>query len=518
MDPIATAMIVIYLVSVTAVGSVLAARNKSSSDWAVASSGMGIVMIAVGVAGTRIGGAGTYGVAGDVITEGLWNLWYGVATVLAMTLVGLFFAVPYRRLGLHTVGEIFLIRDGSRRCQRLVSLCVQTEYLIVNIIEPFVIGQILVAVTGMPFVVGVYIGAAVIISYTALGGLWGSAVTNIIHCTTIVLGLSAVAIAGYLHLGGADEIRSRVTETLLANNHDPDTWFSFTGAGWLAILGMIFSVVIHTPGASVYVNFSTAAKNERVLLPAFFIGGAIGGAMSILAGIIGAETLAQYGATAELRGYQFIARLATDLNPYFGGVALAAILAAVISSGGPILLSSSTMFVNDWLPFAQRLEPTARLRFYRITTVCYGLLAATIAWLGNIRSILDLLLFAFAMVVPPAIAVAFLIYDRRTTEAGAFWGTFAGYFTGLLWYAATYWASETDFQISADSGPLARAAHWLLVYDGKGIDPSYATTLVPLITVPLISYLTRHRHRHNETFYARLAGKTPPTEQPSAST
>ena len=507
MDPIATATIVMYLVVVTAVGSFLARRTKNSRDWAVASGGMGITMIAVGVAGTRIGGAGTYGVAGDVIGDGLWNLWYGVSTVLAMTLVGLFFAVPYRRLGLQTVGEIFLIRYGSTRCQRLVSLCVQTEYLVVNIIEPFIIGKVVAAVTGMPFGVAVYIGAAVIISYTALGGLWGSAVTNIIHCGTIILGLSAITVVAFFHLGGASGIEEKVTATLSAGDVDPDKWWSFTGAGWAAILGMIFSVVIHTPGASVYVNFSTAAKNERTLLPAFVLGGLIGGAMSILAGAIGVEALAKYGAGAQLQSYETITRLAADLNPFLGGVALAAILAAVISSGGPILLSSSTMFVNDWLPFAQRLKPTARLLAYRTTTVAYGLLAATIAWLGNIRSILDLLLFAFAMVVPPALAVAYLIYWKPTTEAGAFWGTFAGYATGLAWYAATWWAGATGFTVSSDSSSLARAAHWLLLYDGRGIDPSYATTLVPLVAVPLISLLTQSDYAANEKFYARLTGE-----------
>ena len=143
MDTIATSVIVGYLAAVTLLGIFLARRTKTSSQWAVAGGGMGTVMVAMGVAGTRIGGAGTYGVAGDVITEGMWNLWYGVSTFLALALVGLFFARAYRRLGLQTVGEIFWIRFKSRRCQRLTSLCVQTEYLIVNIIEPYVIAKIL---------------------------------------------------------------------------------------------------------------------------------------------------------------------------------------------------------------------------------------------------------------------------------------------------------------------------------------------------------------------------------------
>ena len=508
MDPIATSMIVLYLVVSTVAGSLLARRTKSSSDWAVAGGGMGVAMIAVGVAGTRIGGVGTYGVAGDVIAEGMWNFWYAVSTFFAMALVGLFFAVPYRRLGLQTIGEIFWQGHRSARSQRLVSLCVQTEYLIVNIIEPFVIGKVLSEVTGMPFVVGVYVGAVVIISYTALGGLWGSAATNIIHCSTIVLGLSAVAVAGFYHLGGSSGIEQKIADALSGTTIDEATWWSFTGAGWMAIVGMIFSVVIHTPGASVYVNFSSAAKNEGSLLPGFLLGGLIGAAMSALAGVIGMQTLAKYGTEAQLTSYENITRLATDLNPWFGGIAVAAVLAAVISSGGPILLSSSTMFVNDWLPFARRLTPARRLLSYRVTTLIYGLVAATIAWIVNIRSILDLLLFAFAMVVPPAIAVGYLIYWKRTTEQGAFWGTLAGYATGLAWYGANWWAAAISFEASEGSSLLRRAVHFLLIYDGEGIDPSYATTIVPLVVIPIISLIVPNGLVANEDFYRRVSGET----------
>ena len=361
-DKIATSMIVAYLTVVTLLGIYLSRKSRSSRQWTVADGGMGTLLIAMGIAGTRIGGAGTYGVAGDVITSGIWNLWYGISTFLALALVGIFFAKTYRRLELQTVGEIFWIRFQSRRCQRLTSLCVQTEYLVINIIEPLVIGKILQGVTGMDFGLGVVIGACILIAYTAFGGLWGAAATNVLHCVVILVGLLAVIITGAVHLGGWTEISNGVSAALAESGKDADAWWSFTGAGWGAIVAMILSAVVHTPAASVYVNFSTAAKNERVLLLAFLLGGIIGALMPILAGLIGMEALAKYGGEAQSKGYVAITQLATEVNPWIGGVALAAILAAVISSGGPILLSSATMFVNDWLPFSRKLSSTGRLR------------------------------------------------------------------------------------------------------------------------------------------------------------
>jgi SSS family solute:Na+ symporter len=484
-NPIALSMIAAYLIGTTLLGILMMRRSRQGDDWAVAGGGMGVLMIAVGIAGTRVGGAATYGVAGDVITGGVWSMWYAVNTFLALALVGIFYAVPYRRLGIQTVGEVFLQRWGSRRCQWLTSLCVQMEYLIINIIEPYVIGRILSAMTGMPFSVAVILSGVIIVTYTALGGIWGSAATNMVHCIAILGGLAAVAAIGASHLGGWDQVTTYVNTALLASG-DADRWWSIAGAGWLPVIGMFFAATLHTPAASVYCNFAASGRNERDVRNAFILGGLIAMPMPLLAGVIGIETLAKYGSAAQLASYQTLTRLAIDINPWVGGLALAAVLAAVVSSGGPILLSSATMFVRDWIPTSSSWTQHQRLRAYRWTTIVYGMAAAVLAWLGPITSILDLLLFGFAMVVPPALAVTFLLYWRRTTEAGAFWGMALGFAGGLIWYGVT---------------------HFAFIEQAESIDPSYPTTIIPLIAIPVISLLTRDREEGREGFYARVTGR-----------
>jgi Na+/proline symporter len=223
----------------------------------------------------------------------------------------------------------------------------------------------------------------------------------------------------------------------------------------------------------VYVNFATAARAERLVLPAFLLGGLIAMPMPMLAGWVGIESLAKYGASAQLASYQTVTRLASEINPWIGGVALAAVLAAVVSSGGPILLSSATMLVRDWIPGSRSWEGPRKLRAYRITTVIYGALAALLASLAPVGSLLDLLLFGFAMVVPPAIAVGFLLYWQHTTEAGVFWGIVLGYALGLAWY----------------------------LFMPGDVDPSYITTLVPLVVVPVVSLMTPQEAKGRDAFY-----------------
>jgi solute:Na+ symporter, SSS family len=483
-NPIALSMIAAYLIGTTLVGMYMLRRSRAGDHWAVASGQMGVLMIAVGIAGTRVGGAATYGVAGDVITGGVWSMWYAVNTFLALALLGIFYAVPYRRLGIQTVGEVFLQRFNSRRCQWLTSLCVQMEYLIVNIIEPYVIGRILTAMTGLPFAFTALLSGVIIVSYTSMGGIWGSAATNLIHCIAILGGLGAVALAGVNHLGGWSQVSAAVDAALAAGGSDASAWWSVAGAGWLPVIGMFFAATLHTPAASVYCNFAAAGRNERDVRNAFIWGGIIAMPMPFLAGIIGILTLAKYGASAQLASYQTLTRLAIDIDPWIGGIALAAVLAAVVSSGGPILLSSATMFVRDWIPGSKSWTQDRRLRAYRWTTVIYGMAAATIAWLGPITSILELLLFGFAMVVPPALAVTYTLYWKRTTEAGAFWGMLLGFVGGLGWYVLT---------------------HFAVIEQAESIDPSYPTTLIPLIAIPAISLLTPDHVSGKDAFFAKLA-------------
>jgi len=501
---ITASVIIAYLVFFAAAGLWLSRSNASSADWDIGGGTLGIAMLAAGIAGTRIGGAGTYGVAGDVISEGLGHLWYGVNSFAALFLVGLFFAIPYRRLKLVSVGQAFDYRFGSYRCQWLTSLCVQAEYLIVNIIEPYIIGSIVSGVTGIPFGLGVLIGAVVIISFTVFGGLRGTAITNIVHCSVIIFGLLLVGLVVMGNMGGWDSVLERANGMLAGASQDEVRWWSFTGIGWATIIALFISATIHTPAASVYANYASSAARQEYLIPGFFLAGIIAAAMPLVAGFIGILTMATYGAEAGLGSYLNIAQLAMDAGPILGGIALAAVLAAVISSGAPILLASATMFVNDWVPGAKNFSSEKKLMAYKIVTVVYGSLAAVIAWLGNITSVLQLLLLGFAMVVPPAVAIGYVLYWKRTTEAAVFWGIAAGFTGGLA-----MWLFNTLFDDieNATAGGFAQWWHELIAYLGEWSDPSFLTLLLPLLIIPIVSLLFPNPESDQEasqTFYTRL--------------
>jgi len=72
-----------------------------------------------------------------------------------------------------------------------------------------------------------------------------------------------------------------------------------------------------------------------------------------------------------------------------------------------------------------------------------------------------------------------VIYWKRTTEQGVYWGMAAGYGGGLLAWAANTWF-------------------------GFGPSPAYSTTLLPLLIVPLVSLLTPQESTLAKAFYQQL--------------
>ena len=108
------------------------------------------------------------------------------------------------------------------------------------------------------------------------------------------------------------------------------------------------------------------------------------------------------------------------------------------------------------------------------------------------------------MVVPPAVAVTFVIYWRRTTEQAVFWGTAAGFAAGL-----TMWLFNTLFDgaENATAGGFAQWWYELITYLGEWSDPSFFTLIVPLIVIPVVTLLypnTAADSERHDAFYNQL--------------
>ncbi len=320
MNYIPLLVVVAYLFGTVLLGSLMARRSQNEDDWTIAGGKMSALVLAFALAGGRIGGAGTFGIAESVADGGVWTMWwYGISSFLGIVLVGVFFARRFNKLGIKTAGEVFKRKFDSDRCQRLTSLCVQTENAVINIIEAYVIGIILSALTPLNMFQGCLVAAVVFATYVSFGGLWGTAITNLQHVLVMLIALSTIAVLGIREIGGWEQVTISVGHQLEVSSRDQEAWWGFVGGGWLAVIGMMFSAVVHSPAASIYPNYSSALKNEKQLPFAFFWGAVIAAVIPPLAGLIGILTIARYGLNSDLAGYQNFTAIASEINPIAGG-------------------------------------------------------------------------------------------------------------------------------------------------------------------------------------------------------
>ena len=117
------------------------------------------------------------------------------------------------------------------------------------------------------------------------------------------------------------------------------------------------------------------------------------------------------------------------------------------------------------------------------------------------------------MVVPPAVALGYLVYWPRTTEQGAYWGMVVGYGAGLIWFGLIKIALATGFTAPDSAGFVRQVFVYGLTVNGEGIDPSYLTFFVPLAVVPVVSRLTSNATAQ-EDFYDMLSGRKPVENTP----
>ena len=220
MDYAAITVIVVYLVAVTAIGSVLAllARTELQLVDAVAGGGMssGHDRLWDRRHSDRwrrdVWRGGHYVVSGERVEHVVAT---AINSVLWLARVGRACfskcATSQPTQASQRSGELFTISQvlAPVACQWITSLCVQTEYAIVNLIEAYVIGVVLSTLTPLSMLEGTMVAAVIFATYVSLGGLWGTAVTNAIHCSVILAGLLAVGLMGIGQLGGWDAVTAQ---------------------------------------------------------------------------------------------------------------------------------------------------------------------------------------------------------------------------------------------------------------------------------------------------------------------
>lgn len=286
----------------------------------------------------------------------------------------------------------------------------------------FAIGEVLRMITGMPMILSLVISCAVIVAYTAMSGLWGLAVTDLIQFAIMTISAGALMIGITVMYGGLPVVWEAV-EAIDPQLLQPLGYLQDMGIGglWEALAWIISACAMYCEAAC-YQRFG-AAKNGTEIKTAYSIMLVMGLSFSMVMVLAGMSALAFFGDIAATPAEGFWALVFSVLPVGFRGLFVAALCAAVMSTVSSDFLLFSTCAVNDIYrtflrPSMSEAQTVMGIRF---AIVVFGVLTTigTLLWADGIANAWYYLGgFLFAMFFIPI--TAGLFYKKKTASGALY--------------------------------------------------------------------------------------------------
>ncbi len=452
-------IIIGYLLLTVAIGLISSRRTRSASSFHGV--GMTTAAIVFASAGEWLGGTATTGVAEYGFVWGISGAWYTIANGLGVLFLALFFAKLYRSLNTLTVPGI-VERYYGVHARVAASLLLVLVMLAVGVSQVIAAGKLGEALLGLDFKLTACVFAVVFIVLTLLGGMNVVAATNRLHLFVMYGGVLLAAILSIRALGGWGSF------TAAANALDGD-YLSPTAIGGSRVSSWLVASLLGACTAQAGIQPVLAARDVSTARRACFLTALVVAPFGILTALLGicAKIMSVNGTLLNTAGELVteaklgLSTLMLHLPPVAGGLVLAGILAAILSTASPIILAAGTMLTNDL--YGRVLRPGATdqqlLRVSRVTTAAAGLICWAAAIVLVDRSLdLDIVYAAYSLRGAVFIMILAGIYCKRTSERAAcvsmaltvcvtlFWAVFhsvTGSYPIASWLTDTYAALIT---------------------------------------------------------------------------
>src|SRR5882757_838635 len=182
------AVIAVYVLGMVGVGWWGMRRATTRSDYLVAGRRLGFAMYSGTMSAVVIGGASTIGGIALGYQFGISCAWLVFAIGLGILTLSAFFARRIVRLRVYTVPEMLDLRYGGSTS--IVSGVVMWGYtLMLSVTSTIAYATVFEVLFGLPKVGGVIIGGAIVVLYSALGGMWSITLTDIVQFVVKTVGI-----------------------------------------------------------------------------------------------------------------------------------------------------------------------------------------------------------------------------------------------------------------------------------------------------------------------------------------
>jgi solute:Na+ symporter, SSS family len=370
-------LLLVYAALMVGAGLVVGRRVKAPGDFFVASRSLPASMVFVTMLAANIGAGSTVGATGLGYRHGLSAWWWSGSAAIGCAVLGFLVAPRLHRLavahGFFTVGDFLEWRfDRSVRVLIAGVLWLGTLALLAG--QLIAMAWAFEVIAGLPRAAGALLSAVILVLYFSGGGLLASVWVNLLQLVTLVAGFLLALPFAWKAAGGWAGLRAA------AGTDSAASYGSFTGMGAAGILGLavVFvpsffvspGLIQKTFGARSASAARRAALGNAAALAAFaFVPALFGMAMRAVEPGLANPELA-------------LPRLTTDvLPPWLGGLALAALFAAEISTADAVLFMLATSLSRDLFQTVLRPQATDAelLRVGRLAAAGGGVLGVLLA-------------------------------------------------------------------------------------------------------------------------------------------
>lgn len=312
---------------------------KGAMGYLLADRNLPPVVVAAMLAGLAIGGASTVGVAQNAYTKGLSAGWYNAAWGVAGIIVGLVAAGFFRRMNVRTVPEMMgrMFGPGARVLGAVAQLVIQ---MVITALQYVAGGAVLTALLPdvFSFQTGMMATAVIFIGVTLIGGYLAGGLVNVINVVVIYGGIIAALVSASSNLGGFDAIVAQLPPS--------DIWLDWTSGMGTAMVCAWMAVMITQAFSVQAINqIAFAARDERSARIGFILGGVIIIPVGFLCALFGVMAAARFPGLEN--SAMALPTLVTTISPTIGGLLLAGLWAADISTAVGLLLGSATLTLED---------------------------------------------------------------------------------------------------------------------------------------------------------------------------
>lgn len=415
-------IILLYFVVTVAIG-VRSMRKATGSD-SFHGAGMGVIMCVAAGTGEWLGGTSTTGVAEYGYQFGISGAWYTFANALGVMVLALFFASLYRSLDTVTVPGIIgsFIGNNARSAASVLLIFVM---LMVGTSQVIAAGTFGVTVLGLSYNMSVIILGLGFIIYTLAGGMNAVAATNAMHLVAIYGGSALAVILVGQDIGGLSAMRTALPAS---------PYFAWLGIGMPKVSSWIIASILGACTAQAGIQPILAAKDEATAKTAAILTALVVAPFGILTALLGMMAKIQFPDLANAK--LGLPTLMMSLHPVAGGIVLASIMAAILSTVSPIILASGTMFTKDLYEKKFKKDATEKQKMFmsRASTGVAGLFCIGMAILmyGTTR-ILDMVYFAYTLRGALFVILFLSIYFKKTSEKAAIYSMVVTAVVGIFW-------------------------------------------------------------------------------------